>query len=96
MNNTPNVPVRKRETNKKKNNIVRLERIALRECFKNNHQNQNEIKHPGIIDASKSSENVRILAMNVNGYDSKNNRKIEMMQEAMKKYSMKLMPSRIQ
>ena len=58
----------------------------MRECFKNNCQNQNMIKHPGIIIASKSSENVRTLAMNVNGCDPKNNRKIEMIQEAIKKY----------
>ena len=85
-NQVSNVPVRNRITNKKKNNAVRLGRIALRDYFNSNELNQNEIKYAGNIDASKKSENVRILAMNVKGCDPKNNRKIEITQDAIKKY----------
>ena len=85
INQASNMPVRNRITNKKKNNAVRLGRIALRDYFNSNELNQNEIKHAGNINASKKSENVRILAMNVKGCDPKNNRKIEIMQDAIKK-----------
>ena len=79
INQESNMPVRNRITNKKKNNTVKLGRITLRDYFNSNELNQNEIKYAGNIDASKMSENVRILAMNVKGCDPKNNRKIEMM-----------------
>ena len=84
--NQNNVLIRSKGNIKRNNNIIRLERLALREHLRTINENQNEKKYPRFLNASESGESMRMISMTVIGCNLKNKDKIKMLQESIKRF----------